>query len=319
MNILVTGGAGFVGSVLIKELLLDGHSVRVLDNLMYTGRSIIPYCDANNFQFVYGDIRNKDLCQKIMGNIDAVVHLAAIVGDPAAKKSSKLTREVNVEGSQNIIELAQEKNVEKLIFASTCSNYGKSDVSTLADEETHLNPVSLYAKTKVEIEQHLIQNAQELNWTILRFATVYGVSPRMRFDLTVNDFTMTMMTTGQLTVYGEQFWRPYIHLKDIARAIILILANLDITQHEIFNAGDTSQNFQKIDIVRSIQKFIPSANIEFVHKDEDPRDYRVSFEKISEHLGYETLYKIEDGVSEIYHMIENSLIKNFDNPEYYNS
>lgn len=318
MNILVTGGAGFVGSVLVRELLLSGHSVRVLDNLMYTGRSIIPYYGADDFQFVHGDIRDKDVCQKAVENIDAVVHLAAIVGDPAAKKSPELTREVNVVGSQNIIELAKEQNVEKLIFASTCSNYGKSDVSTFADEETHLNPISLYSETKVEIEQHLIQNAQELNWTILRFATVYGVSPRMRFDLTVNDFTMTMMTTGQLTVYGEQFWRPYIHLKDIARAVILILSRPNITKHEIFNAGNTSQNFQKIDIVRSIQKLIPSADIEFVHKDEDPRDYRVSFEKISEQLGYETRYKLEDGVSEVYHMIESGVIKDFDNPEYYN-
>jgi nucleoside-diphosphate-sugar epimerase len=319
MNILVTGGAGFVGSLLVREMLLNGNSVRVLDNLMYTEDSIIPYYGADNFQFIHGDIRDKDLCQKAMESIDAVVHLAAIVGDPAARKSPEFTREVNVDGSQNIIGLAQENNVEKLIFASTCSNYGKSDVSTLADEATNLNPVSLYAETKVEVEQHLIQNTQELNWTILRFATVYGVSPRMRFDLTVNDFTMTMMTTGQLTVYGEQFWRPYVHLKDVARAIMLVLSRPDVTKREIFNTGNTLQNFQKIDIVRSIQKLVPSADIEFVHKDEDPRDYRVSFEKISEQLGYQTLYKIEDGISEVYHMVKSGIIKDFHNPEYSNS
>lgn len=319
MNVLVTGGAGFVGSVLVRELLLNGFSVRVLDSLMYMGRSILSYCSASNFQFAHGDIRDKALCRKAMKDINAVVHLAAIVGDPASRKSPETTREVNVDGSRNMIELAQEADVEKFIFASTCSNYGRSDVSTFADEATNLNPVSLYAETKVEVEQHLLQNAKDLNWTILRFATVYGVSPRMRFDLTVNDFTMTMMTTGQLTVYGKQFWRPYVHLKDIAQAIVLVLSMLDVTDHETFNTGNTSQNFQKIDIVRLIQKIIPSAKIKFVHKDEDPRDYRVSFEKISEKLGFHIQYRIEDGIDEVYQLIKSEIIKDFGNPEYYNA
>ena len=133
MNVLVTGGAGFIGSVLVRELLLDGYSVRALDNLMYTGRSILPYYNADNFEFLRGDVRDKQKCQKAMENIDAVVHLAAIVGDPASKKAPELTRETNLTGNRNIIESAQEKNIEKLIFVSTCSNYGKSDVSTFAD------------------------------------------------------------------------------------------------------------------------------------------------------------------------------------------
>lgn len=319
MNVLVTGGAGFIGSVLVRELLLEGFSVRVFDNLMYTGRSILPYYSADNFEFVHGDIRDKQKCQESMENIDAVVHLAAIVGDPASKKAPKLTRETNITGSQNVIEAAQEKKINKLICVSTCSNYGKSDVSTFADETTPLNPVSLYAETKVEVEKYLTQNITELNWTILRFATAYGVSPRMRFDLTINDFTMQMMTKGKLLVYGEQFWRPYVHIKDIAQAIKLVLSKPDLTRDEIFNVGNSSQNFQKIEIVRLIQEVVPSAELEFVHKEEDPRDYRVSFEKIKDKLGYQTSYTVEDGINEVYSLIESGIIKDFENSEYYNS
>jgi len=318
MNVLVTGGAGFIGSVLVRELLLDGFSVRVVDNLMYTGRAILPYYNANNFEFVPGDIRDKSQCQKAMENIDVVVHLAAIVGDPASQKAPELTRETNLTGSHNLIDIVQEKSIEKFIFASTCSNYGKSDVSTFADETTALNPVSLYAKTKVEIEQYLAQNVKNLNWTILRFATVYGVSPRMRFDLTVNDFTMQMITKGELLVYGEQFWRPYVHVKDVARAIKLVVSKPNLTNQEIFNVGNTPQNYQKIDIVRLIQKVVPSAKIEFVHKEEDPRDYKVSFEKIKNQLGYQTLYTVEYGISEVFNLVKNEIIKDFENPEYYN-
>ena len=319
MNILVTGGAGYIGSVLIRELILDGLSVRVLDNLTYTGRSLLPYYSTDNFEFVQGDVRDKELCRKVMENTNVVVHLAAIVGDPASRKDPELTRETNLTGSQNIIESAQEKGIGKLIFASTCSNYGKSDVSSFADEATPLNPVSLYAETKVEVERHLIQKAQDLNWTILRFATVYGVSPRMRFDLTVNDFTMKMMAEGKLMVYGGQFWRPYVHVKDITRAIKSVISKPDLTRHEIFNAGVTSQNFQKIEIVRLIQRVVPSAEIELVSKDEDPRDYRVSFEKIKSKLGYQTLYSVEDGINEVHGLIRDGIIEDFDNPEYYNS
>lgn len=319
MKVLVTGGAGFIGSPLVRELLLDSISVRVLDNLMYTGRSILPYCNASNFEFVHGDVRDKGACRKAVENMDAVVHLAAVVGDPASKKAPELTRETNLIGSHNVIECAQEKHIEKLVFASTCSNYGKGDVSTFADEMTPLNPVSLYAKTKVEIEQDLIQNSEDLNWAILRFATVYGVSPRMRFDLTVNDFTMRMMVEGKLIVYGEQSWRPYVHVRDVARAIKSVLSKPESSKHQIFNVGNTLQNFQKIEIVRMIRKLIPSATVEFVHKDGDPRDYRVSFEKIKDELGYQTLYSVEDGIKEVYDLIGNRLIEDFENPEYYNS
>ncbi len=319
MSILVTGGAGFVGSVLVRELILDGLSVRVLDNLTYTGRSLLPYYSTDNFEFVQGDIRDKELCRRAMENISVVVHLAAIVGDPASRKDPELTRETNLTGSQNIIECARENGVGKLIFASTCSNYGKSDVSTFANETTPLNPVSLYAETKVAVEQHLIQKVQDLDWTILRFATVYGVSPRMRFDLTVNDFTMKMVTEGKLVVYGEQSWRPYIHIRDIARVIESVISKPDLTRHEIFNVGNTAQNFQKIEIVRLIQKVVPSAEVEFVSKDEDPRDYKVSFEKLKSKLGYQTSYSVEDGINEVHSLINDGIIKDFDNPEYYNS
>jgi len=285
---------------------------------MYTGSSLLPYYNASNFEFVHGDITDRRQCQRAIDGVDVIVHLAAIVGDPASKKAPELTQETNLTGSQNIISIAQEKQIKKLIFVSTCSNYGKSDVSTFADEAIPLNPVSLYANTKVDIERYLTQHVVDLNWTILRFATVYGVSPRMRFDLTVNDFTMQMATKGKLMVYGEQFWRPYVHVKDVAHAIRLVLSKFNETRHEIYNVGNTSQNFRKVEIVRLIQKFVPSATIEFVHREEDPRDYRVSFEKIKDELGFQTSFTVKDGIREVNSLVKNEIITDFESPVYYN-
>ncbi len=319
MKILVTGGAGYIGSVLVRELLAHGMRVRVLDNLMYTGRPLLAYYNATNFEFQLGDIRDEEACKRAMEGADAVVHLAAIVGDPASKRLPELTRDVNFDGSLRLIEIARTQQISKFIFVSTCSNYGKADVSTYADENAPLRPVSLYAETKVAVEEYLMEKVSDLGWTILRFATAFGVSPRMRFDLTISDFTMTMFSQGKLVVYGEQFWRPYVHIKDIARAIQLVLDQPEQTHGEIFNVGATSENYRKIDIVHLIQKYIPSAQIEFVHRDEDPRDYRVSFEKIKDALDFQICYTVEDGIREVYELLRSGVIHDFTNPEYTNT
>ena len=191
-----------------------------------------------------------------------------------------------------LIEESQRAGAERFIFASTCSNYGKmKDANQYVDEDSELSPVSLYAETKVAVEMALLHSAGNNGWcpTPLRFSTVYGVSPRMRFDLTVNEFTMEMLTTQHLKVFGEQFWRPYIHVWDVARAIQLVLSSpkSDVAGR-VFNVGATDQNFQKQQLVEMIRPYAPSALVEFVRKNEDPRDYRVSFARITNQLGFKT-------------------------------
>jgi nucleoside-diphosphate-sugar epimerase len=253
---------------------------------------------------------------------DAVVHLAAIVGDPACAREPDLARATNLDASLALIAESQRVGVERFIFASTCSNYGKmKDTDQYVDEESELAPVSLYAETKVAVERALLQSSSSDDWcpTPLRFATIYGVSPRMRFDLTVNEFTMEMVTTKRLKVYGEQFWRPYIHALDAARAIALVLNSPAAkVAKQVFNAGATDQNFQKKQLVEMIRAEAPDAEVEFVHKTEDPRDYRVSFAKITDQLGYRTTRTVAQGIAEVAHLVREGIIDNVADKRYRN-
>src|SRR5271165_3099362 len=227
MNILVTGGAGYIGSTLVPLLLAEGHGVRVLDTLLHGGESLLGVWSHPAFEFMRGDLCDRTTVQSAVSGRDAVVHLAAVVGDPACSRQPDLARATNLDASLSLIEESQHAGVLRFIFASTCSNYGKmKDVDRYVDEESELSPVSLYAQTKVEVEMALLRSSRNNGWcpTPLRFSTVYGVSPRMRFDLTVNEFTMEMLTKKHLKVFGEQFWRPYLHVCDAARAIHLVLS-----------------------------------------------------------------------------------------------
>jgi nucleoside-diphosphate-sugar epimerase len=196
------------------------------------------------------------------------------------------------------------------VIASTCSNYGKlADGDVYATEEFDLRPVSLYAETKVAAELDALARADGFATCCLRFATVYGVSPRMRFDLTVNEFTREVALGKELVVFGEQFWRPYVHVRDAARAASLVLsAPLEQIRGQVFNVGSTDENYRKLDIVDLLKLRNPAANISFVHKDEDPRDYRVSFEKVKESLGFETERSVDTGIDEVISLIESGLL-----------
>ena len=323
MNVLVTGGSGYMGSAVSHELLLQGHEVCVLDSLKFGGQPLLALGLNNSFRFVKADIGSSNLEAHIHGKFDAVVHLAAIVGDPACARDPDLTREVNLLGALRIYQLSRKFGAKRFIFASTCSNYGKVDESDgLATEESGLQPLSLYAETKVEVERSLLDSGSDASpsVTILRFATLFGLSPRMRFDLTVNEFTMELMTKGHLTVYGEQFWRPYIHVADAARAIALVLESpLEKVDSQVFNAGDTDQNYQKGQLVERIRELVPQpTSIEYVYRGEDPRDYRVSFEKISNHLGFGITRTVDDGIQEIIDAISQGILSDFDAPRYRN-
>jgi nucleoside-diphosphate-sugar epimerase len=315
VKILVTGGAGYIGSTLVPMLLADGHQVRVLDKFLHGGESLLGVWSHPNFEFVLGDICDRALLLRATTGMNAVVHLAAIVGDPACARNPDLARAVNLHASLALIEESKRAGVSRFVFASTCSNYGKmSDANQFVDEESELSPVSLYAETKVAVEKALLESGHNANWspTPLRFATIFGVSTRMRFDLTVNEFTMEMITKKRLKVFGEQFWRPYVHVRDAARGIRLVLGSpASKVSGAVFNVGATNQNFQKKQLVEMIQPHAPDAVVEYVHKTEDPRDYRVSFTRITDQLGFEITRTVAEGIDEVAHLVRSNVIADF--------
>lgn len=311
MRVLVTGGAGYVGSMLVPALLAKDHTVRVLDQLVHGGDPLLGVWSDPGFSFVRGDVRDPAAVAAALDGVDAVVHLAAIVGDPACAREPELARAVNLDASLALIAAAERAGVGRFVFASTCSNYGRmADPSTFVTEDSALAPVSLYAETKVAVERALLSRPRDRGMigTALRFATVFGVSPRMRFDLTVNEFTLAMIRDRRLVVFGEQFWRPYVHVRDVARAVALVLeAPADAVRGAVFNVGSTTQNYRKQDLVRLILEHAPDAVIEYVRRDEDPRDYRVSFERIAG-LGFEITATVPDGIAEVARLVHAGIV-----------
>ena len=322
-SVLVTGGAGYIGSILVRLLLEEGYKVRIIDNLRYGGETVVELLNDQNFEFIRGDVNLKQDLQKAVKNMDYLVHLAAIVGDPACRNEPELAKETNLESTKNLYHVANQNGVKKFVYASTCSNYGKmEDPDGYVHEESKLAPVSLYAETKVESERFLLgQDTDQIcKPTSLRFSTVYGLSPRIRFDLTVNEFTKELALGRELVVFGEQFWRPYCHVKDLARSVLYVLENDDgTTDSNVYNVGDTSENYQKQMIVEEIKKQIPSAKIKYVKKEEDPRDYKVSFEKINRDLGFQITKKVPDGIAQIRKIIDEQFLPDPDDAKYRNS
>lgn len=323
MKILVTGGAGYAGSIVTRFLLAAGHQVRVLDSLLHGEEGLVALHREEGFQFFRGDICSLEDLERSVEGMGAVVHLAALVGDPACARQPERARHVNYEGSLRLFEVSKSKGVGRFIYASTCSNYGKMrDPSVYLTEDSELAPVSLYAETKVDVERALLGVSHQGSpvVTVLRFATMFGLSPRMRFDLTVNEFTMELLTKRTVTIYGEQFWRPYVHVRDVASAIALVLeAPGQKVQSQAFNVGDTTQNFQKIQLVEMIRKQLPHPiDLQIVKKEEDPRDYRVSFEKIARVLGFGITQTVEQGIQEIRDALTQGVLRHVDDPRYRN-
>lgn len=321
-KVLVSGGAGYIGSVLVKLLLKEGYQVRVIDNLRFGGEAIVELLNDNNFEFTKGDIRNEDDLRLALADIDYAVNLAAIVGDPACAKEPELAKSINIDGTKLFYDLAEKGGVKKFVMASTCSNYGKmDDPNSYVNENSKLAPVSLYAETKVIVEQYLMSRPRTNTCkpTCLRFSTVYGLSPRVRFDLTVNEFSKDLAMGKELVVFGEQFWRPYCHVVDLCRGVIAILnADDDKVAFDVFNVGCTEENYTKQMIVNEIQKQLPDCQIKYVQKNEDPRDYRVSFEKIKEVLDFKITKTVLDGIAQIIAAVKCGFINNPDDQKYKN-
>ena len=322
-RILVTGGAGYLGSVLVGALLNEGYRVRVLDNLTYGGSSLLSFLHNSQLELNIGDICRIDDLERAIGEVWGVVHLAAIVGDPSCSRQPDLARRVNGVGSEQLCAVALSNGVKRFVFASTCSNYGRMvDSNGFVDETSELNPISLYAELKIAFEQYLLNNKSDsFVPTCLRFATAYGLSPRPRFDLTVNEFSKELALGRRLDVYGGQFWRPYCHTTDLARAIVLALsASEQSIAGRVFNVGNTDENYQKRTLVEMIQRELgeKSGEVRFVQHDEDPRDYRVSFARIQRELGFSVGRRVVDGIREIVHAVQNGIIKDPDNSIYSN-
>ncbi|MDQ2843784.1 MAG: NAD(P)-dependent oxidoreductase [Acidobacteriota bacterium] len=317
MNVLVTGGAGYLGSTCVSLLLGKGHKIRVIDSLLHGGQSLLSFWHQSSFDFVFGDIRDRSLLRTALDGIDAVVHLAAIVGDPACARNANQAREVNLQASVSLLEDCRRSKIQKFVFASTCSNYGKmQDPDGYVNEDSELCPLSVYAETKVQAERNLLEadHAEPLTATSLRFATLYGVSPRMRFDLTVNEFTLAMVVKGHLIVFGEQFWRPYVHVRDAARAIGDVLISGANIRGQVFNVGATNQNFRKQDLVEMIRAHAPDACIEYIREKEDPRDYRVCFDKIADRLSFVLTRTVPEGIAEVARLVRSNVVPCFDDP-----
>lgn len=292
MKILVTGGAGYVGSSLLPQLLNEGYNVRVFDNLMYRGDHLLPFFKNKNFEFQKGDIRDLDAVKKAVSAQDVIIHLAAIVGYPACRKDPGLAKEVNIGGTKNVIS-ATSKN-QLIIYASTGSNYGKVD--DICTEDTPLKPLSLYGQTKTLAEKLLLDRGETIAY---RFATGFGVSPRMRLDLLINDFSYKAFAEGYLVVYEKHAKRTFIHVHDMGRAFLFALGNPEKMRNDVYNVGSDKMNYSKEDICNILKEKV---NL-YVHyaevgEDLDKRDYVVSYRKISD-LGYETTITIEQAIDEL--------------------
>jgi nucleoside-diphosphate-sugar epimerase len=299
-TVLVVGGAGYVGSVLVTRLLDAGAYVRVLDQLIYdNGFALAHLLDNERLTFHRGDMRDRVAFTQAASGADDVVLLASLVGDPVCKRYPELARQVNADAAERIIDTLDTLAVQRFVFTSTCSNYGIHDPASLAHEESELNPQSLYARTKIDVERYLLDRAAQMQThaSVLRIATAYGLSPRMRFDLTVSQFAWELASGRELLVYDADTWRPYCHIRDIAKAVMTVLRSApEAVRGEVFNVGDNSQQFTKRMIVEEVQKHVPDATVEYRDGDTDPRNYRVSFDKISDRLGFHPDNSVQDYV-----------------------
>lgn len=317
-NVLVLGGAGYIGSALIPKLLEKGYRVRLVDLLLFGTEPIKEVIENPNLEIMKGDFRQIDIMVEAMRDIDAVIHLGAIVGDPACALDEELTIEINLMATKMIAEIAKGHGVERFIFASTCSVYGASD--NVLDESSELNPVSLYARSKIASERVLMKMADErFAPVILRFSTIYGFSGRTRFDLVVNLLTAKAIVEGEITVFGGNQWRPFVHVDDAAFAVFKVLrAPLSAVNGEIFNVGSDEQNYTISDVGDLIKKIVPDSKVINMGSDTDVRNYKVSFQKIRKNIEFLPNWSVEKGIRQVYDAFKDGKIADYKDARYSN-
>lgn len=317
-NVLVIGGGGYIGSALLPKLLDRGYNVRLLDLLLYGAEPIEPIMHHPQLEIIQGDFLQMQQVVEAMRGMDAVIHLGAIVGDPACELCTGLTVEVNLMAARMIAEVADCMKLDRMIFASTCSVYGASD--EVLDEKSSLNPVSLYASSKMATEKILLGLASsDFAPVILRFGTIYGLSGRTRFDLVINLLTAKAVTEGKITVFGGKQWRPFVHVDDAALAVLTVLeAPLPLVRGQIFNVGSNEQNYTIRQIAELIKGIVPEAEIEEVEGGSDARNYCVDFTKIQRTVGFTPQWTVEQGVQQVIDAIKGGKIDDYHNPQYSN-
>lgn len=298
MKILVTGGAGYIGTTLLPLLLERGYDVTVFDTLLFGGLPLIPFFRNPQFHFIKGDVRDKEALRSVVEGKDIVIHLAAIVGFPACRENPELAETTNVDGARNLAEVI--KPGQYVLVGSTGSNYGALS-DEVCTEETPLNPLSIYGKTKTEAEHILMKTGQA---TAYRFATAFGISPRLRLDLLINDLTYQGLKQKYMVIYESHFMRTFIHVHDIARSFMFAVDNRAKMQGQVYNVGNESMNYSK----RAICDMIAKKTGAYVHyadvgEDADKRNYVVSYKKIRD-LGFETTISVEQGIDELVHALE---------------
>ena len=307
-TLLISGGAGYIGSALVSRVLRDTNwHVKVFDDLMYGGNSLFQFYNFDRFSFIKGDLRKFQL-EKILGGVDYVVNLAALVGEPICKKYPKEAKEINYEANLNLAKNCESLGISRYLMMSTCSNYGLRENQEMLTEEDELQPISLYSETKVESEKKLLNEFSNLPTIILRASTAYGMASRIRFDLLLHQFIFEAWVKKQINLFGANSWRPMVHVDDIARAIVISLTkNEQISHKDVFNVGSNDQNFKKIQLAKMVAERL---NVDIVESEskKDPRDYRVSFDKIVTELGFNTIHNPKESIEQIVASLENGLI-----------
>jgi nucleoside-diphosphate-sugar epimerase len=324
-RIAITGGAGYIGSLLTGELLRRGHSVRVLDALLFGGEPLLAYLAHPSFSFHKIDVADgKQDLEPLMTGVDAVFHLAAVVGFPACQAiGERAAWRYNVEATQHVFKAAQAAGVTRMILASTYSNYGIAESDAPVTETSPLRPQSLYARTKIAAEEYLLAKGRRSSMAVVipRFATLYGISPRTRFDLIVNQFVLEALTKRKLVIYQGDYRRSFIHVGDVVDALVRMAeAPTATVRNEIFNVAAPGGNYTKMAVVELVRKHVPAVEVQYrdLTFGEDMRDVAVSCEKIERVLGFRARRTVEDGVVEVRDAIESGLIRDPGSAQYRN-
>lgn len=293
MKVLVTGGAGYVGSRVVAHLLEAGEDVTVFDALLYGGEALLSVLDHPRFRLIQGDVRDAHALSAALTGQDAVVHLAAIVGEPACNVDEGLAQAINQDAAIALLPLAEQAGISRLVFLSTCSNYGIASADTLADEESPMNPLSLYARTKVAVEQAVLAHRGKMATTVLRLGTICGMAGRMRFDLLISELARAAVRDEVIEIYKPLAWRPFLHISDSARAIRAVLAaDPAVIRNQAFNV--VAENLRKRDLADMVLRHYPASRIEVTDRAPDNRDYRVSGERVRRVLDFHTRFTVED-------------------------